>query len=174
MIFIFLNLIILLYLQTYIKATLKIQFLLLEKFHNGENMFKKLFALILLIFLMSSCAGTYNPAIVKKHNYSSFDISFIWKFEKNTLYLTGINNFWTELFNVSIKITPLNSDFTPLSKPMERYIGSIEMDGKFKYSFNFNEKNIKYFQIDYFYNYSGYNSSGTLLNYYTIYLNLKK
>ncbi len=133
-------------------------------------MVKKIISAILLTLLLSSCAGTYNPAIVKKHNYGSFDISFIWKFKKNTLYLTGINNFWTELFNLSIEITPLDSDFNPLSKPVKRYIGSLEMDGKFKYSFEFNNKKIKYFQVDYFYNYAGYNSSGTLLNYYTIYL----
>ena len=124
------------------------------------------------IFLYSCINNIYNPTIITKSNTGSFDISFKWKYQNNTLYFNGYNNFWTEIFDLEYTITPLNKKMQPVGKSVKKYIGSIDMDEHFKINCYFNEKNIKFFKIDYYYTYPGYNSSGSRLNYYTIYLKL--
>ena len=132
---------------------------------------KFLISIFFLITFFSNCT-TYTSTIIKNHDYSSFDLSFKWSYHNNTFDLTGINNFWTELFNLQIKLTPVDNNMKPLENGIKKYVGFIEMDETFHYVFHFTSKKIKFIQLDYFYNYSGYNSSGNILNYYTVFFNV--
>ena len=135
---------------------------------------RRFFILFILLFMFFSCAATIHlPVIVKRNYYGSFDISFKWKYENNTFKLTGSNNFWTEIFYLEIAVTPVDKNMNPIDKSHKKYIGSLDTDEKFVFIDKFKVDNIQYFQVDYSYTYAGYNSSGSRLNYYTLYFKLK-
>ena len=132
------------------------------------------FIIFSLYFILTSCAGQfYTPTIVTQHNYSSFDISFKWSYQNNVLNLTGLNDFWTEIFDVQLTIIPVNKKMKPVGKPFTKYIGALERNATFNIRCHFNAKNVNYLKIEYYYTYGGYNSSGSRLNFYTIYLKVK-
>jgi hypothetical protein len=131
-------------------------------------------SMFITFLLFYSCIATiHSPTIVKKHDYGSFDISFKWKFQNNTLTLTCLNNYWIEIFDLEFTVTPVNDNLEPIGKNHKKYIGSFEMDETFTLKYKFNTQNMKYIKVDYKYTYAGYNSSGSRLNYYTIYLKVK-
>ena len=134
---------------------------------------KFIVSICFLIFSFFSCSS-YNSTIIRKQDYSSFDLSFKWSFQNNTFGLTGINNFWTELFDIEIKVTPVDEEMEPLQNGIKKYVGFIPMDEFFHYNFHFTSRKIKYIQLDYSYKYSGYNSSGSTLNNYTVFFDVSQ
>ncbi len=134
---------------------------------------KKIFLLLMIFFIAYGCSEVYSPTIIKNPVYSSFDIAIKWKFYNNKLFLSGYNNFWTEIFDFEITLTPVDKNMKSVGKSYKKYIGSLDMDEKFNLTCQFTCQNIYYIKLDYYYTFYGYNSSGTRLNYYTYYLKVK-